>query len=110
MKNYQIAQPVPLIVFTGKTLSPISGIYNIVTVSHNISNPFITTWKLKRLVMSSANQTAASQNILVGGSSVYNTSSYTTTKNIVSPYKVVIGDMYPNFEHMSYMSMGAGMI
>lgn len=36
----------------------------------------------------------------VDGSSNYNRNSYTTTKNIITPYKVELGDMYPNFEHM----------
>jgi len=98
--EFKIAQPVSLIVFTGNTLSPITGVYNIISVTHNISNAFITTLKLKRLVMSSANQTAISQGILVSGSSSYSTSSYTTTKNIISPYKVDLGELYPNFEHM----------
>lgn len=54
--------------------------------------------------MSNANQTAALQGIYVAGSSNYNGSSYSTTKNIITPYKVELGDMYPNFEHMgSYL-------
>ena len=98
--EFKIAQPVSLIVYSGNTLSPITGVYNIVSVTHNVSNSFITTLKLKRLVMSSANQTALSQGILVSGSSSYSASSYTTTKNIISPYKVDLGELYPNFEHM----------
>lgn len=100
-KQYTLAQPVSLLVMTGGTLSPITGIYNIVSVSHTISNTFLTTLKLQRLVMSSANQVATAQGILIGGSSNYNSSSYTTTKNIITPYKVEFGDMYPNFEHMA---------
>ncbi|MBP8593151.1 MAG: hypothetical protein KBI35_01835 [Ruminococcus sp.] len=69
-------------------------------VTHTVANAFMTTLKLQRLVMSSANQVAASQNILVSGSSEYNRSSLTTTKNIITPYKVELGDIYPNFEHM----------
>lgn len=99
-KSYNIAQPVSLLVIVGGTLSPITGIYNVVSVSHTISNAFITTLKLQRLVISNANQVAASQRIYVAGSSNYNNSSYTTTKNIITPYKVELGDMYPNFEHM----------
>lgn len=66
-----------------------------------ISNTFITTLKLQRLIMSSANQVASSQGILVGGSTQYADSSFIRTKNIVTPYKVEFGDMYPNFEHMA---------
>lgn len=100
VREYSIAQPVSLIVLTGGVLSPVSGVYNIMSVTHTISNSFITTIKLQRLVMSSANQTAASQGILVGGSSQYAGSSFSTTKNIITPYKVDFGEVYPTFEHM----------
>ena len=101
IKIYNLAQPVSLLVMTGGTLSPITGIYNVITVSHMISNTFITTLKLQRLIMSSANQVASSQGILVGGSTQYADSSFIRTKNIVTPYKVEFGEMYPNFEHMT---------
>lgn len=103
-KAYNIAQPVSLVVFTGSTLSPITGIYNIVSVSHSVSNTFITTLKLKRLAMSNANQVATSQGIFVSGSSNYPTSSYTQTKNIITPYQVDFGSIYPTFEHMGYVA------
>lgn len=101
VKAYTVAQPVSLVVFSGGTLSPITGVYNVVSVSHTISNTFITTLKLQRLVISNANQTAASQGIFISGSSNYNRSSYDTTSNIISPYKVNLGALYPNFEHMN---------
>ena len=99
-QEYTVAQPVSLIVLSGNTLSPVSGIYNIVSVTHNIANTFITTLKLQRLMISSANQVAASQGILVSGSAAYSPSAFNTTPNVKSPYKVDFGDMYPNFEHM----------
>lgn len=105
LKRYEVAQPVSLIVMSGNTLSPISGIYNIVSVSHRVSNIFITTLKLQRLVMSSANITASFQGIFVSGSSNYPTNSITTTSNIKSPYKVDFGTMYPTFEHMAVSSL-----
>ncbi len=105
VKTYNVAQPVSLLVVVGGTLSPITGVYNIVSVSHMISNTFITTLKLQRLVISSANQVAASQGIYVGGSSNYNNSSYETSKNIITPYKVDFGEMYPTFEHIGTMAM-----
>lgn len=101
VKQYSLAQPVSLLVMMGGTLSPISGIYNITSVSHVLSTTFLTTLKLQRLVMSSANQVATTQGIFIGGSGKYGSSSYTTTNNIITPYKVELGDMYPNFEHMS---------
>lgn len=97
VKTYQVAQPVSLLVMTGGTLSPVTGVYNIVSVAHNISNSFITTLKLQRLVMSSANAVAAAQNILVDSSAVYGNNSYRKTKNIITPYKVDFGTMYPDF-------------
>lgn len=100
VKQYKIAQPVSLVVMSGNTLSPITGIYNIISVAHSISNTFITTLKLQRLVMSSANQVATIQGIYVSGSGTYS-NQYNKTPNIVSPYKVELGDLYPNFEHMA---------
>lgn len=100
VKSYSVAQPVSLIVMSGNTLSPVSGIYNIISVSQSISNIFITTLKVQRLVMSSANQVAASQNIFVSGYSEYPQSSYRTTSNIISPYRVDFGIVYPTFEHL----------
>ena len=105
VKQYELAQPVSLLVMMGGTLSPISGIYSVISVSHTISTTFLTTLKLQRLVMSSANQVATSQRIYVAGSGNYAPSSYSTTKNIITPYKVDLGDMYPNFEHMSTVSL-----
>ena len=99
-KQYTIAQPVSLLVMSGNTISPITGIYNIMSVSHTIGNTFTTTLKLQRLVLSSANQVATAQGIYVSGSSKYPRSSYTTTKNIITPYKVDFGTLYPTFEHM----------
>ena len=101
VKHYALAQPISLLVMSGGTISPITGIYNIITVSHKINNSFITTLKVQRLVMSSANTVAASQGIFVAGTSNYPDSSYHTTSNIISPYKVDLGDMYPNFSHLT---------
>lgn len=100
VKKYSIAQPVSLIVMTGNTLSPISGIYNIVSVGHTISDRFITTLKVQRLVMSSADEVAASQGIYISRSSEYPSNSYVQTPNIKSPYQVDFGTLFPTFEHM----------
>lgn len=105
-KKYQIAEPVSLVVMTGNTLSPVSGVYNIVSVSHNISTDFITTLKIQRLTMSTANQVAASQGITISGSSAYLSNSMETTPNIKSPYKVDFGVSYPTFEHMTIGNNG----
>lgn len=100
-KKYNIAQPISLLVMSGNTISPITGIYNIISVSHDISSTFVTTLKLQRLVMSSANQVAAQQGILIRGSSSYPKLSYAKTKNIISTSKVDFGTIYPDFTYMS---------
>lgn len=99
-RKYEIAQPISLLVMSENTLSPVSGVYNIMSVSHSISTSFITTLRLKRLVMSTANQVASMQNITVNGSSNMG-DTISTTSNIKSPYEVDFGTIYPTFEHMS---------
>ena len=99
-RTYSIAQPISLLVMSGNTVSPITGIYNIIEVTHHIAVDFTTTIKVQRLTISSANQVASGQNIYVSGSSSYPGSSYTTTKSVVSPYKVVLPDLYPDFTHL----------
>lgn len=96
--QYTLAQPVSLLVMSGNTLSPISGIYSIQTVTHNVSSTFTTTLKVQRLVMSKANEVASAQGITVLGSDGYNSSSYTKTKNIISTEKVDFGDIWPTCE------------
>lgn len=93
--GYTICQPVSLIVMSGNTLSPVSGVYNIKAVSHAISTTFVTTLTLQRLSISSANQTASGMGIFVSGSSNSKTSSYNKTSNIKSTGKVDFGPMYP---------------
>ena len=97
-RQYGLAQPISLLVMSGNTVSPITGIYNIVSVTHNISDTFTTDLKIQRLVMSSANQVATSQGIFVSGSGSYPSSSFTTTSNVKSPYLVDFGIMYPTVE------------
>ena len=100
IKKYTIAQPISLLVMSGNTVSPVSGVYNIITVSHKIDTTFTTTLKVQRLVMSTANQVAANQGIYIHGSSSYPKSSYTQTSNIVSTSKVDFGTIYPDFTYM----------
>lgn len=97
VKQYALAQPISLLVVAGGTISPVTGVYNIVSVSHTISNTFITTLKVQRLVMSSANEVATSQGITLssGSSTQY---AYTQTKNIKSVGKVDFGNIYPTYE------------
>lgn len=96
-KKYKLAQPVSMLVVSGNTVSPMSGIYNVMKVSHSISNTFTTTLQLKRLVMSSANQVATQQGLLISNENYYGPSSYQKTGNVISESKVDFGDMYPTF-------------
>lgn len=100
VSTYSVAQPVSLVVMVGNTLSPVTGVYNIMSVAHAISSSFVTTLKLQRLMLGSANQVATGQGIYVTGSGNYPTSSFHKTSNIISPYKVDFGQMYPDFTHM----------
>ena len=106
LEEYSVAQPISLLVMSGNTLSPITGIYNTVSVSHTISDTFITTLKVQRLVMSSANQVASSQGITIRGSGSYPTNSIQTTSNVKSTSKVDFGTLYPNFEHIGNYGRG----
>lgn len=96
VRGYTICEPVSLVVMSGNTISPISGIYNIKSVSHQISTIFTTTLSLQRLSISSANQTALGMGIFMPGSS--ESANYTTTKNIKSTGKVDFGYMYPTWK------------
>lgn len=107
VKKFTVAQPISLVVVSGNTLSPITGVYNIISVSHTVNVQFITTLKIQRLTVSSANATASAQNIFVSGSSNYKHNSYSTTPNIKSPYKADLGTIYPTFEHMD-LSFASG--
>ena len=95
VSQYSIAQPISLLVMSGNTISPITGIYNIVSVGHELADTFVTTLKVQRLVMSSANQVATTQGIYVSGSGSYPSSSYSQTSNVISSGKVDFGVMYP---------------
>ena len=100
VRVFGVAQPVSLLVLSGGTISPITGIYNIVSVGHNISNTFVTTLKIQRLRISSANAVAAAQNITYGETSQF-TSGIQKTSNVISPFKVDFGQVFPTFEHLA---------
>jgi len=102
IRQYKLAQPISLIVMQGNTLSPISGIYNIMSVSHDVRTTFVTTLKVERLSMSTANQVAMSQGIMTvnSKSNTFATSAYSITPNVKSRSKVDFGEVYPTFEHL----------
>lgn len=97
VKQFTLAQPVSLLVVSGNTISPVTGIYNVVSVEHKVSNTFVTTLKIQRLVMSSANDVATSQGITIANNAG-TTYAYTPTKNILSTGKVDFGTIYPTYE------------
>jgi len=97
VRQYTVCQPISLLVVSGNTISPVTGVYSIMSVSHNISNTFITTLKLQRLVMSSANEVATSQTISISNNSTYQY-AYTPTKNVISTNRVEFDAIYPTYE------------
>lgn len=97
VKQYTVAQPISLLVVAGNTVSPVTGIYSIVSVDHRITTTFITTLKVQRLVTSSANEVATSSNISIANDPT-TTYAYSTTKNIVSSGHVDFGKIYPTYE------------
>jgi hypothetical protein len=100
VSTFNVAQPVNLLVVSGNTISPITGIYNITGVTHEVSTVFTTSLALQRLQMSSANQVATGQGITVGGTHMYNPSSVHQTSNILSASKVDFGELYPTYLDM----------
>ena len=97
-----LAQPVSLIIMLGNTVSPMSGVYNIMQVSHSVAETFVTTLKLQRLVMSSANQVATQQGLIVSNETNYfSSSTYNKTNNILSTNKVDFGEVYPTFRDLT---------
>jgi len=102
-RGYTICEPITLLVMAGNTVSPVTGIYNIKSVSHTISTTFVTTIKLQRLSISSANQVATSAGIYAAGSRNGSQSSYETTSNIISTSKVDFGTLYPTWADVQTM-------
>ena len=101
-KRYKLAQPVSLIIMLGNTVSPMSGVYNIMKVSHSVAETFVTTLNLQRLVMSSANQVATQQGLIVSNETNYfSSSTYNKTSNILSTNKVDFGEVYPTFRDLA---------
>ena len=83
------------------TLSPITGIYNVISVTHTISSSFVTTLKVKRFSLGTANMVASAQGISMSNINGYTPSSYEKTSNVKSAYKVDFGVMYPDFTHLT---------
>lgn len=60
-KVFQVADAVRVVVYTGGTLNPITGVYRIIKVGHNITGTgYTTTLTVQRLDLITANNTATS--------------------------------------------------
>ena len=60
-KVFQVADAVRVVVYTGGTLNPITGVYRIIKVAHNINGTsYTTTLTVQRLDLITANDTATS--------------------------------------------------
>ena len=103
VKQYSLAQPVSLLVVVGNSISPITGVYRIVSVTHQVSTTFITTLKIQRFDMSSANEVATSQGITLANEDDYGNYSYTKTSNIRSDGTVDFGNLYPTYEDIQLL-------
>lgn len=103
-RGYTICEPVSLVIMSGNTLSPVSGIYNIKQVSHSINTTFVTTLTLQRLSISSANQTAAGIGIYISGSDRGRTTDFSQTPNVISTGKVDFGAMYPTWNDIQMLA------
>ena len=99
VKQFGLAQPVSLLVVAGNTISPVTGVYRVVSVEHKISNTFTTTLKIQRLDVSSANEVATTENVLIQGNPYYQY-AYTQTSNIKSTDYVDFGEIFPTFEEI----------
>ena len=101
LTKYEIAQPISLLIMSGNTLSPATGVYSIMSVSHNISDRFTTSLKLQRLTLGTANQVASARTIYVNGESGYDMNSFNTTKNIRSVSDIHFDYTYPNMTNIA---------
>lgn len=92
-KVFQVADAVRVVVYTGGTLNPITGVYRIIKVAHNINGTsYTTTLTVQRLDLITANNTATS---LAG---------YTTTSRINNVQRAAVQQQKLNlgqpFQHI----------
>lgn len=104
VRGYSICEPISLIVMSGNTLSPVSGIYNIKSVSHKISTTFVTTLELQRLAITSANSVATSSGIYMTGSKSNSYAKVNTTSNVKSTGLVDFGKLYPTWKDIQTLT------
>lgn len=93
-KVFQVADAVRVVVYTGGTLNPITGVYRIIKVAHNINGTsYTTTLTVQRLDLITANDTAVSMAGYTTTSRVNNVqaaSSVRNTLNLGQPFQHII--------------------
>lgn len=93
-KVFQVADAVRVVVYTGGTLNPITGVYRIIKVAHNITGTsYTTTLTVQRLDLITANDTAASMAGYTNTSRINDIQAATTAKdtlNLGQPFQHII--------------------
>lgn len=93
-KVFQVADAVRVVVYTGGTLNPITGVYRIIKVAHNITGTgFTTTLTVQRLDLITANNTATSLAGYTNTSRLNNVQAATSAKqtlNLGQPFQHII--------------------
>jgi hypothetical protein len=110
VRGYELAQPVTVTVLSGNTLSPISGIYRVMEVTHQLTGSrFITTLVCQRLDTGSPNDAAngATDGInsiatVAGDPVLQRTMRNSQTSNIISPRLVELGNLANTFDNLIF--------
>jgi hypothetical protein len=93
-KIFRVADAVRVVVYTGGTLNPITGVYRIIKVAHNINGTsYTTTLTVQRLDLITANNTATSIAGYTTTSRINNTqaaSSKQQTLHLGQPFQHII--------------------
>ena len=93
-KVFQVADAVRVVVYTGGTLNPITGVYRIIKVAHNINGTaFTTTLTVQRLDLITANNTVTAISGYTNTSKVDNVQIAATQKenlNLGQPFQHII--------------------
>lgn len=81
-KVFQVADAVRVVVYTGGTLNPITGVYRIIKVAHNINGTsYTTTLTVQRLDLITANDTATSMAGYTNTSRIDNVQAASSVQN-----------------------------
>lgn len=93
-KVFQVADAVRVVVYTGGTLNPITGVYRIIKVAHNINGTsYTTTLTVQRLDLITANNTATAisgYTLTSRKNNVQAASTVRQTLNLGKPFQHII--------------------